>query len=176
MALRCTATAVTLHREQRLPVSSEAFPPLNQKNRQVIEEFRANGGVVTVKPPHGPVLILHTLGAKSGRECVTPLIYREEEGRYVIAASMGGWKRNPDWYYNIVSRPHDVWIEVGTQVLRVEAVVTQGDERDELFRRHCETYRQFAFYQGKTTRVIPVIVLVPGEAISLEHALSTAAQ
>jgi deazaflavin-dependent oxidoreductase (nitroreductase family) len=144
---------------------------LNQKNRQVIEEFRANGGIVTVKPPHGPVLILHTAGAKSGHECVTPLIYREDAGRYVIAASMGGWKRNPDWYYNILARPDDVWIEVGTQVLRVEPVVAQGEERDELFRRHCETYKQFAFYQGKTSRIIPVIVLVPGEAMKLSEPL-----
>ena len=133
---------------------------MNKKNRQVIEEFRANGGVVTVTPPHGPVLILHSAGARSGRECVTPLIYREGEGRYVVCASMGGWKRNPDWYFNLVAHP-DAWIEVGSDVLRVTAVIATGAEREELFLRHAEEYPQFAYYQGKTSRVIPVIVLIP---------------
>lgn len=131
---------------------------MNKKNRQVIEEFRANGGVVTVTPPHGPILILHTTGAKSGRECETPLIYREDGGRYIVAASMGGWKRNPDWYFNLLAHP-EAWIEVGTDVLRVTAVIAEGVERDELYRKHADTYEQFAYYQGKTTRVIPVIVL-----------------
>ena len=133
---------------------------MNRKNRQVINEFRANAGVVTVTPPHGPVLILHSTGAKSGRECETPLIYREDAGRFIVCASMGGWKHNPDWYFNLVAHP-DAWIEAGTSVLGVTAVVAQGAEREELFQGHCETYPQFGYYQRKTTRVIPVIVLVP---------------
>jgi deazaflavin-dependent oxidoreductase (nitroreductase family) len=131
---------------------------LNQKNRQVIEEFRANGGVVTVTPPRGPVLLLHSRGARTGREYVTPLMYMEDGSRYVIFASMGGWRRNPDWYYNLVANP-DASIEVGTEVLRVTAVVTEGEERDLLFARQAAEYPQFAYYQGKTTRKIPVIVL-----------------
>lgn len=131
---------------------------MNQKNRQVIEEFRANGGIVTVTPPRGPVLLLHSRGARTGREYVTPLMYMEDGSRYVIFASMGGWRRNPDWYYNLVANP-DASIEVGTEVLRVTAVVTEGEERDLLFARQAAEYPQFAYYQGKTTRKIPVIVL-----------------
>jgi deazaflavin-dependent oxidoreductase (nitroreductase family) len=131
---------------------------LNQKNRQVIEEFRANGGIVTVTPPRGPVLLLHSRGARTGREYVTPLMYMEDGSRYVIFASMGGWRRNPDWYYNLVANP-DASIEVGTEVLPVTAVVTEGEERDLLFARQAAEYPQFAYYQGKTTRKIPVIVL-----------------
>ena len=131
---------------------------MNQKNRQVIEEFRANGGIVTVTPPRGPVLLLHSRGARTGREYVTPLMYMEDGSRYVIFASMGGWRRNPDWYYNLVANP-DASIEVGTEVLPVTAVVTEGEERDLLFARQAAEYPQFAYYQGKTTRKIPVIVL-----------------
>jgi len=131
---------------------------VNQKNRQVIEEFRANGGVVTVTPPSGPVLLLHTRGARTGRPCLTPLIYRRDGERYVVAASMGGWKRNPDWYYNLVAHPHSS-IEVGTEAFSVTSEVALGEERDRLFALHAAAYPQFDYYQGKTKRLIPVIVL-----------------
>ena len=133
---------------------------MNKKNQQVIDEFRANGGVVTITPPHGPVLLLHTKGARTGRELVTPLIYRPEGDCYVVLASMGGWKTNPAWYYNLVANP-GASIEVGMQTLDVTAVVAEGAERERLFVLHCEAYEQFAYYQGKTKRQIPVIVLTP---------------
>ena len=133
---------------------------MNQKNRRVIEEFRANGGVVLVTPPQGPILILHSKGAKTGRECVTPLMYLRDGDRYVVFASMGGWRRNPDWYHNLVANP-EAWIEVGVETLPVTAVVTQGEERDDLFARQSADYPQFAYYQSKTERTIPVIALEP---------------
>lgn len=133
---------------------------MNKKNRQVIEEFRANGGVVNVTPPNGPILLLHTRGAKTGKHVLTPLIYRKDGDRYIVLASMGGWKTNPAWYYNLVAHP-DVRIEVGTQVLNARASVATGQERDCLFARHAEAYPQFAYYQGKTKRVIPVVILEP---------------
>ena len=130
------------------------------KNQQVIDEFRANAGVVTVTPPNGPVLLLHSKGAKTGRELVTPLIYRREGDSYVVLASMGGWKTNPAWYYNLVAN-NEASIEVGTQKVDVTAVVASGADRERLFALHCETYPQFAYYQGKTKRQIPVVVLTP---------------
>jgi deazaflavin-dependent oxidoreductase (nitroreductase family) len=133
---------------------------VGSKNQQVIDEFRANGGVVTVTPPHGPVLLLHSKGARTGRELVTPLIYRPEGDSYVVLASMGGWKTNPAWYYNLVANPA-ASIEVGARTLDVMAVVVAGAERERLFALHCETYPQFAYYQGKTKRQIPVVVLSP---------------
>ncbi|MGE3844460.1 MAG: nitroreductase/quinone reductase family protein [Vicinamibacterales bacterium] len=135
---------------------------MNAKNRQVIEEFRANGGVVTVTPPNGPILILHSKGAKTGRECVTPLIYLKDGAHYLVAASMGGWRRNPDWYYNLVANPN-AWIEVGELSVPVTSTITQDGQRDELFARHAAAYPQFAYYQGKTVRQIPMILLTPRE-------------
>ena len=133
---------------------------VGSKNQQVIDEFRANAGVVSVTPPHGPVLLLHSKGARTGRELVTPLIYRPEGDSFVVAASMGGWKTNPAWYYNLVASP-GASIEVGTRTLDVTAIVAQGAECERLFAVHCETYPQFAYYQGKTKRQIPVVVLRP---------------
>jgi deazaflavin-dependent oxidoreductase (nitroreductase family) len=131
---------------------------MNQKNRQVIEEFRANEGVVTVTPPRGPVLLLHTRGARTGRELVTPLMYTQDADRYVVLASRGGSAKNPDWYYNLLANP-DATIEVGTNVLAVSAIAAESEERDRLFAQQAGAYPQFAYYQGKTRRRIPVIVL-----------------
>lgn len=131
---------------------------MNKKNRQVIEEFRANGGIVSVRPPNGPILLLHTTGAKTGKPCLTPLIYLECDGAYLVAASMGGWRRNPDWYYNLVAQPN-ARIEVGREVLEVHAEIAQGAERDRLYAELSSAYPQFAYYQGKTSRAIPVILL-----------------
>jgi deazaflavin-dependent oxidoreductase (nitroreductase family) len=131
---------------------------MNQKNRQVIDEFRAGRGVVTVTPPRGPVLILHTRGARSGRACETPLMFTRDGGRYVILASRGGSAKNPDWYYNLLAHP-DALIEVGAGSLAVTASVAVGEERERLFAMQAEVYPQFAYYQSKTRRVIPVIVL-----------------
>src|SRR5688572_11132802 len=95
---------------------------VNAKNRQVIEEFRANGGVVSVRPPNGPILLLHTVGAKSGRHLVTPLIYRADGDDYVVLASMGGWKTNPAWYHNLVANP-ETFVEVGREQFAVTALI-----------------------------------------------------
>jgi deazaflavin-dependent oxidoreductase (nitroreductase family) len=133
---------------------------VNTKNRQVIEEFRANGGVVTVRPPNGPILLLHTKGAKTGRAVVTPLIYRSEDDAYVVLASRGGWKANPAWYHNLVANP-DALIEVGTETVAVTAEIAEGEEYERLFALHAEAYPQFEYYRGKTKRRIPVIVLRP---------------
>jgi len=124
----------------------------------VIDEFRANGGIVTVTPPQGPILILHSRGARTGRECLTPLMYLQDGNRYVVFASMGGWQRNPDWYYNLVANP-EASIEVGTEAFTVAAVVIEGDERDSLFTRQATGFPQFAYYQRKTKRKIPVVSL-----------------
>jgi deazaflavin-dependent oxidoreductase (nitroreductase family) len=131
---------------------------MNAKNRQVIEEFRANGGVVSVRPPNGPILLLHTVGAKTGRHLVTPLIYRADGEDYVVLASMGGWKTNPAWYHNLVASS-DASIEVGREQVAITAEIAEGEERDRLFALHAAEYPQFGYYQRKTSRSIPVVVL-----------------
>jgi deazaflavin-dependent oxidoreductase (nitroreductase family) len=129
-------------------------------NAQVIEEFHANEGRVGGMFEGMPLLLLHHTGAKSGMARINPLVYQRDGERYVIFASKAGAPANPDWYHNLKAHP-EVKIEVGTDTIDVTAGEAEGDERDRLFRTQIEQAPQFAEYEQKTDRVIPVIVLTP---------------
>ncbi len=129
-------------------------------NQRIIDEFRANAG----KPPSwsgsSPLILLHHRGARTGAERVNPVAYLDDDGRYVIFASKAGAPTNPDWYHNLKAHP-DATIEVGSDTVAVTAAEATGEERDRLFAAQAERSPQFAEYQEKTDRVIPVIVLTP---------------
>jgi deazaflavin-dependent oxidoreductase (nitroreductase family) len=129
-------------------------------NAQVIEEFRANEGIVGGMLEGMPVLLLHHTGAKSGTSRINPLAYQRDGGRYVIFASKAGAPTNPDWYYNLEAHPN-VKIEVGTDTIDVTASEATGEERDRLFNTQAENMPMFAEYAQKTDRVIPVFILTP---------------
>jgi deazaflavin-dependent oxidoreductase (nitroreductase family) len=129
-------------------------------NAQIIEEFRANAGRVGGIFEGMPLLLLHHIGAKSGKSRINPLAYQADGGRYVIFASKAGAPTNPDWYYNLKAQPN-VKIEVGTDTIDVVASEATGEERERLFRTQAERVPQFADYEQKADRVIPVIVLTP---------------
>ena len=129
-------------------------------NAQIIEEFRANQGVVGGMFDDTTLLLLHHVGAKSGKDRINPLAYDRDGDRYVIFASKAGAPTNPDWYHNLRAHPN-VTIEVGTDTIDVVAAEASGEERDRLFRAQVERSPNFADYQAKTDRVIPVIVLTP---------------
>ena len=129
-------------------------------NAQIIEEFRANAGRVGGMFEGAALLLLHHTGAKSGESHINQLGYLEDEGRYVIFASNAGAPRNPAWYHNLKGHPN-VPIEVGTDTIDVVASEATGEERDRLLRTQAERIPQFAEYENKTDRVIPVIVLTP---------------
>jgi deazaflavin-dependent oxidoreductase (nitroreductase family) len=127
-------------------------------NVQVIEEFRATGGKAGGMFEGMPLLLLHNVGAKSGREFVTPLVYLADGEDHVIFASKGGAPNNPGWYHNLKAEPN-VSIEVGTETLDVVATEATGAERDRLYGIQEVQQPQFAEYAQKTERKIPVIVL-----------------
>ena len=130
-------------------------------NRQVIEEFRANGGKVGGNFEGAPLLLLHTTGAKSGAERVNPMMYQDlGDGRLAVFASKAGADTHPDWYHNIVADPN-VTAEVGTDTRNFTARVASGGERDSIWSEQKATYPGFADYEAKTTREIPVVVLEP---------------
>jgi deazaflavin-dependent oxidoreductase (nitroreductase family) len=133
---------------------------MNDFNAGVIEEFRAGGGKAGGMFEGKPLLLLHNVGAKSGTEFVTPLVYLPEGVDYVIFASKGGAPNNPGWYHNLKAGP-DVSIEVGTEKLDVTATEATGEERDRLYGIQKEQQPQFAEYEQNTDRTIPVIVLSP---------------
>jgi deazaflavin-dependent oxidoreductase (nitroreductase family) len=131
--------------------------PSNDYNNDLIEKFRANNGAM---PNGSALLLLSTKGAKSGQLRVNPLAYTRDGDRYVIIASKGGYATNPDWYHNLVANP-EVTVEVGEKRFPARAIVADGTERDRLFDAQAALMPNFAEYQTKTTRKIPVIVLEP---------------
>lgn len=130
-------------------------------NAKVIDAFRANGGRVGGEMfENMPMLLLHHTGARSGQSRINPVAYTRDGGRYVIIASKGGSPTHPAWYHNVVAHP-DVAIEVGADTIDAVASEASGEERDRLYRAQAERLPQFAEYERKTDRTIPVIVLTP---------------
>ena len=134
----------------------------NEFNQGIIDDFRANAGVVTNPMFDGMSLILvHHRGAKTGTERVTPLVYQDlDDGRRAIFASMAGAPNNPAWYHNLVANPNTS-IEVGSDTIDVTATVADRATRGPIWQRQKEQLPQFADYEAATERTIPVIVLSP---------------
>jgi len=131
---------------------------MNDWNKKIIEEFRANEGKVGGQFASMELLLLHTTGAKSGLPRINPVACMADGDRYIIIASKAGAPTNPDWYYNLVAHPK-VSVEVGTEQFQALARVAAEPERTELFNKVAAKYPGFAEYQRKTTRVIPVVIL-----------------
>jgi deazaflavin-dependent oxidoreductase (nitroreductase family) len=129
-------------------------------NTQVISEFRENEGKVGGMFEGMPMILVHHVGAKSGAERVAPLVYLADGDRYVIFASKGGAPENPGWYHNLKANPQTT-VEVGAGTFAVLASEADDDERARLFADQIALQPQFAEYQEKTDRQIPVIVLTP---------------
>jgi deazaflavin-dependent oxidoreductase (nitroreductase family) len=129
-----------------------------ERNQRVIEEFRENGGKVGDRHQGRPILLLTTTGARSGRPYTTPVMYLRDGNRLAVFATHGGSPTHPDWYHNLVAHP-TVTVEVGTETYSARATVAPRPERDELYARQAELYPQFADYQTRTSRVIPVVLL-----------------
>ena len=131
---------------------------MNDWNKAVIEEFRANAGKVGGHFANQTLLLLHTTGAKSGQDRVNPVVYLRDGDRYVIFASKAGAPTNPDWYHNLVANPL-VDVEVGSEHFSARATVAAEPERTNLFNRIATASPGFAEYQRNTTRIIPVVIL-----------------
>jgi deazaflavin-dependent oxidoreductase (nitroreductase family) len=128
-------------------------------NDEIIQEFRANGGKVGGRFEGAKLLLLHSTGAKSGRERVNPLAYREDGDRLVVFGSKAGAPTHPDWYRNLLANPK-ASVEVGTETFDVRSSVAEGEEHDRLWSAQKHDVPGFAEYE-KTAgdRTIPVIVL-----------------
>ncbi|MFJ6168139.1 nitroreductase family deazaflavin-dependent oxidoreductase [Micromonospora orduensis] len=127
-------------------------------NEKIIAEFRANGGQVGGQFAGAPLLLLHTVGARSGQPRVNPMMYQEVDGGYAVFASKAGAPTNPDWYHNLLANPR-AQAEIGTDKVDLVARVATGDERERIWSAQKAAYPGFAEYERKTTRQIPVIVL-----------------
>ena len=132
----------------------------NERNMAIIQEFRANAGKVGGPFAGKSLLLLHTIGAKSGQARINPVACIRDGDRFVIIASKGGAPTNPDWYYNILANPL-VSVETGTKQFQARASIAVEPERTRLYNQMVEMMPGFAEYQRKTTRVIPVVILTP---------------
>jgi deazaflavin-dependent oxidoreductase (nitroreductase family) len=133
---------------------------LKAYNTRIIEEFRANRGKVGGEFEGAPLLLLTTIGAKSGHVRTNPLAYLVDDNRYVVIASYAGAPSNPPWYHNLQANPN-VTVEVGTQRFAARAEILDEPERSRLYRKMAAAMPAFTEYEQKTSRTIPVIALVP---------------
>jgi deazaflavin-dependent oxidoreductase (nitroreductase family) len=130
----------------------------HEYNRKLIEEFRATRGTSDGPMAGRAVLLLTTTGARSGQPRTAPMMYVPDGDRLLVIASNLGAQQHPGWYHNLVAHPN-VTVEVGAETFDATAVVTKGDERQQLWARILESYPFFAEHQAKTERQIPVVAL-----------------
>src|SRR5437016_5088000 len=131
---------------------------INDWDRQIIEEFRANGGKVGGQFAGVPLLLLTTTGAKSGQQRISPLAYLSEGGRIYIFAGNRGAPTNPNWYHNLVAHP-DVTVELGTEKFEARATVIEGEEGERLGRIQVQKIPALAELAATITRQVPVVLL-----------------
>lgn len=129
-------------------------------NSGVIAEFRKNHGKVGGMFEGAPMLLINHKGARTGKDRTNPVMYLKDGHRYLVFASKGGAPTNPDWYHNLKKHP-DVTIEVGDEKIDVHAEELKGVERDRLYAKQSTLRPQFADYQKKTKRTIPIIAFTP---------------
>jgi deazaflavin-dependent oxidoreductase (nitroreductase family) len=136
----------------------------------VIDEFRARGGLVSGFYAEMDLLLLTTVGVRSGRPHVAPLSYvTARGGRYVVAAAGGGSPHHPDWYLNLLADDHVV-IEVGTAAYAATAVTVTGDEREDLYQHVADRYPVILSFQAGRARPIPLVaVTVTGSVPPLDE-------
>jgi len=131
---------------------------VNDFNRRIIEEFRANAGRVGGGFEGADLLLLTTTGRKSGQEHTTPVMYSREGDTVLVYASAAGAPKHPDWYENLVANPHVV-VEIGEERFEATARPLEGEERDRAYAAQAARVSNFADYEEKTDRVIPVVAL-----------------
>jgi deazaflavin-dependent oxidoreductase (nitroreductase family) len=129
-----------------------------ERNDPIIKAFRANNGRLDGQGRGRSLLLLTTTGARSGQPRIAPLAFTRSGEDYVVIASKGGSPSHPDWYHNLVSNP-TVTVEIGGETFRARARVAEGDEHETLFEAQAREMPNFAEYQQKTSRKIPVVVL-----------------
>ena len=127
-------------------------------NQKLIGAFRANRGKTNGSFAGRPLLLLTTIGARSGQARTIPLMYFPDGDRLLVLASNFGAPKHPDWYHNLLMHPN-VTVEVGSQTYRATAVPLVGREREQTWARIVERYPSLAELQTKTRRQIPIVAL-----------------
>jgi deazaflavin-dependent oxidoreductase (nitroreductase family) len=143
-----------------MPLTGEYEPSTSDWVRENAEEFMASGGTRGTELKGRPVILLTTVGAKTGKIRKTPLMRVEHDGEYAVVASLGGAPKHPVWYFNITAHP-DVELQDGAVTKDYDSREVFGDEKALWWERAVATWPDYADYQKKTDRQIPVFVLTP---------------
>jgi len=143
-----------------VPLSGEYEPGTSAWSRRNVEEYEATNGEKGGALRGRPVVVLTSLGAKTGKLRKTALMRVEHDGVYAVVASLGGAPSNPAWYHNLAKSPHVELQDRATKRDYLAREVT-GDKKAVWWARAVETWPDYANYQKKTSRQIPVFVLEP---------------
>jgi F420H(2)-dependent quinone reductase len=143
-----------------MPLEGEYAPSPWDWSREQAEKYAESGGADAADMKGMPIILLTTVGAKTGKLRKTPLMRVEHDGEYACVASLGGAPKNPVWYYNIAKNPR-VELQDGSVTQDYDAREVFGDEKAVWWERAVEAYPDYADYQTKTDRQIPVFVLTP---------------
>ena len=143
-----------------MPLTGEYEPSTSDWARENAELYMASGGTEGTELKGKPVILLTTIGAKTGKIRKTPLMRVEHNGEYAVVASLGGAPKNPVWFHNITKNPR-VELQDGTESADYQAREVFGEEKAAWWQRAVEVWPDYADYQRKTDREIPVFVLTP---------------
>ena len=146
-----------------MPLTGEYEPSTFDFSRNQVDLYERSGGSEGTDNQGKPVIVLTSVGAKTGKLRKTPLMRVEHDGQYAVVASLGGAPRHPVWYYNLTANPH-VELQDGPVKKDYLAREVQGPERETWWERAIAAWPDYAEYQKKTTRIIPVFVLIPAGA------------
>lgn len=122
--------------------------------------YRKSGGKIANRIAHLPILLITTVGRRSGKPYTNPVVYIKDGQDYLVSATAGGAKTDPGWYLNLKTKPH-VKIEVGDTTVNVRATIADGEERTQLYEKFKAASSNFVKYEQRTSRVLPVIRLTP---------------
>lgn len=143
-----------------MPLTGEYAPSPADYARRQAEEYEASGGVQAATMQGLPIVVVTTVGRRSGKLRKTPLMRVEHDGRYLLVASLGGAPKHPVWYLNILEHPQ-VELQDGASRQDMVARELSGPERDVWWQRAVDAFPNYAAYQRKTSRVIPLLLLEP---------------
>ncbi len=141
-----------------MPLTGTYEPSTSDWARKQAERFEASNGAEANTLRGVPIILLTSVGARTGKLRKTPLMRVEHDGQYAVVASQGGAPTHPVWYHNLVRNPH-VELQDGDDRADYDARLVEGDERAVWWARAVDVWPDYANYQKKTDREIPVFVL-----------------
>ena len=146
-----------------MPLTGEYAPSEFDFARDQVDRYERSGGTEGADNQGKPVIVLTSVGAKTGKLRKTPLMRVEHDGEYAVVASLGGAPKHPVWYYNLAANPH-VELQDGPAKKDYQAREVDGEEYATWFERAVAAWPDYAEYQKKTTRTMPIFVLTPLDA------------